>query len=94
MSTKEFADTGEQTGFLASTIPETGNQEDNASSWDVSDDEDETAAERENILKNAVLGMTQSARYLSLNLWPHDNRIVRCVLLCKQNGGDQHRAVS
>eukprot|EP00904_Undaria_pinnatifida_P007445 jgi/Undpi1/3830/HiC_scaffold_16.g07199.m1 len=76
VSTKKFEDTGEQTGFMASTIPETGNQEDDASSWDLSDDEDEDATERENILKNAVLGMTQSARYLWLHLWPHEKRIV------------------
>eukprot|EP00904_Undaria_pinnatifida_P013342 jgi/Undpi1/9138/HiC_scaffold_26.g11596.m1 len=66
VSTKEFEDTGEQTGFMASTIPETGNQEDDASSWDLSDDEDEDATERENILKNAVWGVTKSARDLSL----------------------------
>ena len=27
VSTKEFADTGEQTGFLASTVPESGTRE-------------------------------------------------------------------
>lgn len=90
VSTKEFADTGEQTGFLVSTVPETGNQEDDASSWDVFDDEDEDAAERENILKNAVLGMTQSARYLWLHLWPHDKMTVGGVLLCERNDEDQH----
>lgn len=91
VSTKEFEDTGEQTGFMASTIPETGNQEDDVSSWDLSDDEDEDATERENILKNAVLGMTQSARYLWLHLWQHQKRIVRCVLLCQRNDGDLTR---
>ena len=52
------------TGFLASTVPESGSKEDDASSCDLSDDDDEDAPERENILRNAVLGMTQSAKYL------------------------------
>ena len=64
VSTKRFADSGEQTGFLASTVPESGMKEDGASSCDLSDDDDEDAPERENILRNAILGMTQSARYL------------------------------
>ena len=46
VSTKEFADTGEQTGFPASTVPESGSKEDDASSCDLSDDDDEDAPER------------------------------------------------
>lgn len=70
VSTKEFVDTGECTGFITSTLPESGSKEDEALSCDLSDDEDEDegAADRENILKNAVLGMTQSARYFLLHL--------------------------
>lgn len=66
MSTKAFADTGEQTGFLSPTLSGSGSKEDDASSCDLCDDEDEGVSERENILKSAVLGMTQSARYLKV----------------------------
>ena len=64
VSTKEFVDTKDRTGFLTATsqggLRAESNIEDDALSDDLSDGED--APDRESVLRRAVLGMTQSGR--------------------------------
>lgn len=82
VSTKEFADTGEETGFLASTDIESTSKEDDALSSHLSDDEDEDALERDKILRNAVLGITQAARcFFLLHMLPHVFSRCRPILI-------------
>ena len=64
VSTEEFVDTKERTGFLTATsqggLVAESNIEDDALSDDLSDGED--APDRESALRRAVLGMTHSGR--------------------------------
>lgn len=66
VSTKEFADTGERTGFLAPALgkPESAEKSQAADLLPDALSDDEEAVERENLLKTAVLGMTRSGRYV------------------------------